>query len=79
MTKKIVIGGYGEILIEYQLPTTITGGGVRVSGRGGSVLLSRVALQAIVAAAGWLEVEPSAEMRNAIGDKVAAQLEMMDV
>ena len=71
----IVIGGYGEVLIEYHQASDLRGTFIRVSGRGGSVALSGEPLKALVAAAQLFGLEPSAAMTAAIAEKVDLQLQ----
>lgn len=70
----IVVGGYGEVLVEYHPTTDLRGAFIRVSGRGGSVALTGEPLKAVVAIAGLFGIEPSAAMTAAIAEKVDLQL-----
>ncbi len=72
----ILIGGFGEVLVEYHPAATVRGGFIRVSSHGQSVALTGQPLEAILAMAKLLGVEPSKEMVEAIGDKVELQLEL---
>lgn len=71
----IVVGGYGEVLVEYHQSCDLRGAFIRVSGRGGSMALTGEPLKAVVAIARLLEVEPSAAMIAAIAEKVDLQLQ----